>query len=446
MMTKRCFIFILAILFSIPAFSQSEPELTDGQKRVLTNTEQKLNITADMIHLEKDTENGGYHLYVKKTPGVKSIILTETTRDPTGKNDSFAYRAKDYNPVNGDEIRYLNGKKLESEYAKYSLVDSTVEKHEKYGNVFHIYIPETLEYGYPWERNGTVTIGKGTFINIRSFSKKYADYTGDYKDNPFMFDLKPVAKKKVILPPPDPEPEPEPEPVESLQYPDEIVEPVVLDEVIPEPEEEPEPEPEEEVILTDDYNPAASESFQEISELFRYSAGPESLISDILNLLEDLPDESDVVFAIDATGSMKNDLEILKTDLVPSLLEKLASKNGVRLGLLFYRDYPDNFRYNGLPVKFFEFTEDSKVFQKNLDSIVINGKEGGDIPEAVYEALYACSEFYKWREEAFREIILIGDAEPHPYPRGTKRYSKKFVMDQIDKKNIRVNAILLPDN
>ena len=437
-MTKRCFIFLILLNVILPAFSQNEPELTDGQKRVLTSAEQKLNITVDLIHLEKDAEKGGYHLYVKKTPGVKSIILTETTRDPSGKNDSFAYRAKEYNPINGDEIRYLNGKKLESEYSKYSLVDSTVEKHEKYGNVFHIYIPENLEYGYPWERNGSVTIGKGTFINIRSFSKKYADYTGEYKDNPFMFDLKPVAKKKVVLPPP----EPEPEPVESLQYPEEIVEPVVFDEIIPEPEIE----PEEEIILTDEYNPAASESFQDISDLFRYSAGPESLISDILNLLENLPDESDVVFAIDATGSMKNDLETLKTELVPSLLDKLAEKKGVRLGLLFYRDYPDSFRYNGLPVKFFEFTEDSQLFQKNLNSIVIKGKEGGDIPEAVYEALYACSEFYKWRENSFKEIILIGDAEPHPHPRGTKRYSKKFVMEKIEEKNIRVNAILLPDN
>ena len=41
-------------------------------------------------------------------------------------------------------------------------------------------------------------IGKGTFINIRTFEKKYADYSGNFMDSPFMFDLvkRPVKKVK----------------------------------------------------------------------------------------------------------------------------------------------------------------------------------------------------------------------------------------------------------
>ena len=76
-------------------------------------------------------------------------------------------------------MRYLDGKPLVSEGAKYSLVDSTTEKTDFFGEAFHIYIPARLIYGYPWSRNGEIEIGKGTFINIRSFEKKYADYTGD---------------------------------------------------------------------------------------------------------------------------------------------------------------------------------------------------------------------------------------------------------------------------
>ena len=125
-------------------------------------------------------------------------MLTETTKDPEGKADNYAYRALEYNEVNGDEMRILDGKKLESEYSKFSLVDSSAEKDAQFGEAFHIYIPAEMQFGYPWSRNGTVKIGRGTFMNIRAFSKKYADYTGEFYDNPYMFDLgKKIEKKEV---------------------------------------------------------------------------------------------------------------------------------------------------------------------------------------------------------------------------------------------------------
>ena len=150
---------------------------------------------------EKDPKTGktlGFHLYIEKKSGIESVMLTETTKDPTGQEPNYAYRAKEYNKINGDEIRMLNGEILDSPGDKFSLVDSTVEKNEYFNECFHIFIPEKIIYGYPWSRNGTVTIGKGTFINIRSFEKKYCDYTGKFYDNPFMFDL--VVKKVANIP------------------------------------------------------------------------------------------------------------------------------------------------------------------------------------------------------------------------------------------------------
>ena len=400
----------------------------ESQTELYTAKQQQLRIRAENVRLIPDTKKGGYHLYVKKTPNVNSILLTETTKDPDGKNDSYAYRAKEYNKINGDEIRLLDGKKLESEGAKYSLVDSTPEKTTLFGGksgelveAFHIYIPETIVYGYEWSRKGEVVIGKGTFINIRSFEKPYADYTGDYMDSPFMFDLKtqkrPVKKPPVTKPAPEPAVEPEPEPI-----------------------------PEPETVLTDDYNPVASEKFKELSDDIIYSKGPETIIEDIRSLLEDIQDKDnlDLVFAIDATGSMKNDLEKLKTDLKPLLTELFGENPKTRVGLLFYRDYGDTFKYMDLPVKVFQFTSNFTTFSKNLNSVRIYGKEGGDIPEAVYEAMYASCEFYAWRNTAEKKIILIGDAEPHPKPRGTGKYSKDFVMGIADSRKIKIQTILLP--
>ena len=36
-------------------------------------------------------------------------------------------------------------------------------------------------------------------------------------------------------------------------------------------------------------------------------------------------------------------------------------------------------------------------------------------------------EFYKWNESAQKKIILIGDAEAHHKPRGTKKYTKELI-------------------
>ena len=193
------------------------------------------------------------------------------------------------------------------------------------------------------------------------------------------------------------------------------------------------------------YNPAAGQKFAEFSEYVIYSKGPESIVSDILSALEQFDeDKLDVVFAIDATGSMKNDIDKLKSDLQPELIRLFGETPGARIGLLFYRDYGDTFKYMDLPVKCYNFTSNFTTFSKNLNSVKILGKEGGDVPEAVYEAMYAASEFYSWRTTAQKKIILIGDAEPHPTPRGTGRYSKDYVMSVAEAKNIKIHSILLP--
>ena len=356
-----------------------------------------------------DSKIRGFHLYVRKKNEINSIMLTETTKDVSGKSDNYAYRTKEYNKINGDEIRVLNGKPLDSEYAKYSLIDSTPERNERFGSAFHIYIPKEIEFGYPWSRNGKVVIGKGTFLNIRTFSEPYADYSGSFYDNPFMFDLGKAS---------------------------DVVEKTVSAN-----------KKEEVVVLTDEYNPVASEKFDEISDFMIYSKGPETIVSDIMqSLMQVNPKQKvDIVFVLDSTGSMKDDVEKLRKEWIPELTKALKDFGEIRLGLLLYRDYVDSYRYNGLPVRFFKFTSDINSFTRNLNNFSIKGTEGGDIPEAVYEGLYAGIKFFDWDKNAQKKIILIGDAEPHPVPRGTGKYTKELVVQLAKENSITINAIITPD-
>lgn len=381
-------------------------------------------ITPNDLRVEK--VEGGANLFIRKKPGLESVMLTETTKDPLGKEDNYAYRAREWNATNGDEKRVLDGEVLDSkEKGLYFLVDSNAQDDAQFGKAFLIFIPNELVYGYDWSRHGTVQVGKGTFINIRGFEKKYCDYTGAYFDNPYMFNLE--KRKK---------PRPKVEVPVAMEAPP-VEEPVV--------EEEPEPE---EIILTDDYNPLAADKFKEFSDMLIYSKGPDSLLDDISEVLANISpkDKVDVVFAIDATGSMKDDIELLREKLVPRLTQELAGFGDVRFGLLLYRDYGDNFWTKGLPVKFFDWAKNLDDFLIDLNAFKIVGTEGGDVPEAVYEALYASMEFYKWREDAVRKIILIGDAEPHPTPRRSGKYSKELVEKTAREKNISVTAIITPDD
>ena len=422
---KICLAAFLFCAGAYGAFSQTEPAAP-------------LKIGITDMRLERDA--GGWHLYIRKKTGLSSVLLTETTKDPEGRADSYAYRAQTFNPVNGSEKRILNGAFLTSEFAKYGIIDSTPETDEEFGSAFHLYIPKKMVYGYPWARNGEVEVKRGTFINIRAFEKPYGDYNGSYEDNPFMFDFKSPAKNGTERP--QQEQKSVSEPPQSLPTPE-----------TPAPEtgspqktqDEKQPD-----VLTDEYSPYTAAAFTEIaSGLVTYSRGPSSIVNDVLRSIHKLNKNrpADLVFAIDATGSMWDDIEKLQKELIPVLTEELKNRAPLRLGLLFYRDYTDNFRFRGLPVQFNDFTQDSNVFFTKLNAMHIpkNSLIGGDTPEAVYEALYASLEFYQWNPSAQRKIILIGDAEPHPTPRGRRGISKKLVEETARKKNITIDCIIIPD-
>lgn len=121
------------------------------------------------------------------------------------------------------------------------------------------------------------------------------------------------------------------------------------------------------------------------------------------------PKNVDIVWAVDATGSMGDELEYLKTELL-DVIGRAKSRNpdlAFRMGTVFYRDQGDDYitRSSGLSPDIVQTVE----FIKKQSA-----GGGGDYPEAVHSALEEAIFKQKWSENAIARIcFLVLDASPH---------------------------------
>ncbi len=117
----------------------------------------------------------------------------------------------------------------------------------------------------------------------------------------------------------------------------------------------------------------------------------------------------DVLFLLDSTGSMGDEIAELKNNIlsISAQVDALPGQPDVRYGLVTYRDRGDAY-VTGV----YGFTGDIGRFQVNLGHVQADG--GGDDPESLNEALYETLSGVTWRgPETVRLIILIADAPPH---------------------------------
>jgi len=121
-----------------------------------------------------------------------------------------------------------------------------------------------------------------------------------------------------------------------------------------------------------------------------------------------LPSKLDLMFVIDTTGSMSDELTYLTAEF-EGIVENITDDNpnlSIRYGLVVYRDSGDAY-----VVKGYNFTNSLYVMKSSLSAQKAAG--GGDYPEAMDRAL-AKAVSYDWRSgNCARMMFLVADAPPH---------------------------------
>ena len=120
----------------------------------------------------------------------------------------------------------------------------------------------------------------------------------------------------------------------------------------------------------------------------------------------------DVLFLLDSTGSMADEIHQIKSTLHSTAKEvsNLPSNPNLKFGMVSYRDRGDEY-----VTRLYKFDSDVKRFSQSIDEVQANG--GHDDPESLNQALHESVNDMKWRSGAIRLIFLIADAPPHlDYP------------------------------
>jgi Mg-chelatase subunit ChlD len=120
----------------------------------------------------------------------------------------------------------------------------------------------------------------------------------------------------------------------------------------------------------------------------------------------------DIIFCIDVTGSMDDDIDSVKA-AAASIVDTIAAKNpDYRVAIVAYRDWDDTEGY--AMFEDYAFSTDKAAIIANINSLSVGG--GDDWPEAVFEALMRAIDSTSvggWRNNVNKQIILMGDAPPH---------------------------------
>ena len=143
----------------------------------------------------------------------------------------------------------------------------------------------------------------------------------------------------------------------------------------------------------------------------------------VLTKVPEVKRNADIAFIVDATGSMADEIDFLKDDLL-DILNKTRNENvttSFRTAALFYRDRGDEY-----VTRFSDFSFDFTTTTNFISQQKADG--GGDYPEAVHTALEVGMQSLSWDRNARTKLaFLLLDAPAHQDQEGVIASLQKSV-------------------
>lgn len=149
-------------------------------------------------------------------------------------------------------------------------------------------------------------------------------------------------------------------------------------------------------------------------------------------------DNMDIVFCVDATGSMSGMITAVKNN-IEGFVEALRARNiDVKLGLVVYRDiYADK---DALEVN--SYFNSTSEFKEKLEDMAKHVSGGGDLEESGLEAIMEGAIGMEGRPDATRHCVLVTDAPVHTANgSGFSKYTIDEVADALTSADMGLTVV-----
>lgn len=156
------------------------------------------------------------------------------------------------------------------------------------------------------------------------------------------------------------------------------------------------------------------------------------ILNEIKHIIEkNAVDKADILFLIDKTGSMEDDIQNIQAGLT-QIINSISRFRNIRVGIGLYGDKNSD---GADWFSFRNFETDLNKAKEFIDRIQVTN--GNDYPESVYDGFFEVMRQNFWKSEDKRMILLIGDAPPLEKP--LSDYSMPDVISKATAAKVTMN-------
>ena len=141
-----------------------------------------------------------------------------------------------------------------------------------------------------------------------------------------------------------------------------------------------------------------------------------------------LVEGADIVFLIDHTSSMEDDIDEIRQEL-SQLIARFSAKKGVRVGIVTFSDVKSGSKFG---YHAHNLSNDYAGLSKFLESVELLGSV-----EDVYGAIFKTVEEFDWKSKTKRLIVIISDEQPATG--SDTNYSEDKVLAKCAEKGVGTN-------